>query len=78
MHEQTMDVIASGQLDTQSAHLKTRPARHYPAIDPSVVRDPVAHVRSRFAGARIHAYPPILVERAARSALERPAECHER
>ncbi|WP_370542051.1 three-helix bundle dimerization domain-containing protein [Amycolatopsis sp. FDAARGOS 1241] len=71
VHDHTMDATASEQLDIQFAHLETRLARDYTALDPSVVRGPIARERSRFDQARIHAYLPILVERAARSTLER-------
>ncbi|MEV4598353.1 hypothetical protein AB0K15_13175 [Amycolatopsis sp. NPDC049253] len=70
MDAHTMDSIASEQLDTQFTHLENRLARNFTALDSSVVRDQIARERSRFAHARIHAYLPILVERATRPKLE--------
>ncbi|WP_432850521.1 three-helix bundle dimerization domain-containing protein [Amycolatopsis sp. CA-161197] len=71
MGAHTMDSIASEQLDTQFTHLEHRLARVYTTLDSALVRDHIARERSRFAGARIHAYLPILVERAARLELDR-------
>ncbi|MFI5612963.1 three-helix bundle dimerization domain-containing protein [Amycolatopsis sp. NPDC051903] len=61
-----MDAIASEKLDTQFTYLENRLSRGCAGLDSSLVREQVVRERSRFADARIHACPPVLVERATR------------
>ncbi|MET8996426.1 three-helix bundle dimerization domain-containing protein [Amycolatopsis sp. NPDC004169] len=65
----TLDTMASEQLDTHLAQLEERLGRDYTNVTRSRLHALVDRERARFAGARIHAFVPILVERAVRSAL---------
>ncbi|QKV74634.1 three-helix bundle dimerization domain-containing protein [Amycolatopsis sp. Hca4] len=65
----TLDTMASEQLDTHLAQLEDRLGRDYTNVTRSRLHALVDRERARFAGARIHAFVPILVERAVRSAL---------
>jgi hypothetical protein len=61
--------MASEQLDLHFAQLEDRLDRDYSGVPLARLHDLVDHERARFAGARIHAFVPILVERAVRTAL---------
>ncbi|RSD11774.1 three-helix bundle dimerization domain-containing protein [Amycolatopsis eburnea] len=65
----TLDTMASEALDTHFAQLEDRLDRDYANVGRPRLHDLVDHERARFAGARIHAFVPILVERAVRAAL---------
>lgn len=69
MSTPTVDTMASEQLNTHLAELEDRLVHDYAGVSPAKVHDLVEHERSRFGGARIHAYLPILVERAVRTTL---------
>lgn len=68
----TLDTMASEQLDTHLAQLEDRLGKDYANVGRSRLHAMVDHERARFAGARIHAFVPILVERAIRAALTTP------
>ena len=65
----TLDTMASEQLDTHLAQLEDRLDRDYANVTRTRLHALVDRERARFAGARIHAFVPILVERAVRAAL---------
>ncbi|MFB9691094.1 three-helix bundle dimerization domain-containing protein [Amycolatopsis plumensis] len=65
----TLDTMASEQLDTHLAQLEDRLGRDYANVTRSRLHAMIDRERARFAGARIHAFVPILVERAVRTAL---------
>ncbi|WP_410592834.1 three-helix bundle dimerization domain-containing protein [Amycolatopsis sp. lyj-23] len=68
----TLDTMASEQLDTHLAQLEDRLGRDYANVARTRLHAMVDRERARFAGARIHAFVPILVERAVRAALTTP------
>jgi hypothetical protein len=68
----TLDTMASEQLDTHLAQLEDRLGRDYAGVTRSRLHAMVDRERARFTGARIHAFVPILVERAVRAALATP------
>jgi hypothetical protein len=65
----TLDSMASEQLDTHFALLEERLDHDYANVTRARLHAMVDRERARFAGARIHAFVPILVERAVRAAL---------
>ncbi|GHG03491.1 MULTISPECIES: three-helix bundle dimerization domain-containing protein [Amycolatopsis] len=65
----TLDTMASEQLDTHLAQLEDRLGRDYANVTRTRLRAMIDRERARFAGARIHAFVPILIERAVRTAL---------
>ncbi|MEV5712837.1 hypothetical protein AB0L41_03020 [Amycolatopsis mediterranei] len=69
MSTPTLDTMASEQLDLHLAQLEDRLDRDYSGVTRARLHDLVTHERARFAGARIHAFVPILVERAVRMTL---------
>ncbi|MEV4049956.1 hypothetical protein AB0J55_02110 [Amycolatopsis sp. NPDC049688] len=68
----TLDTMATEQLDTHLAQLEDRLGKDYANVTRSRLHAMVDRERARFAGARIHAFVPILVERAVRAALTTP------
>jgi hypothetical protein len=66
----TLDTMATAALGTQFAELETRLVKEYGSEGEEVVRRVVSEERDRFAGARVHAFVPILVERSVRSRLD--------
>ncbi|RSM47110.1 hypothetical protein DMA12_09880 [Amycolatopsis balhimycina DSM 5908] len=72
MSTPTLDTMASEQLDLHFAQLEDRLDQDYSEVTRARLHDLVGHERARFAGARIHAFVPILVERAVRVALTAP------
>ncbi|OXM64231.1 three-helix bundle dimerization domain-containing protein [Amycolatopsis vastitatis] len=68
----TLDTMASEQLDTHLAQLEDRLGQDYANVTRIRLHAMVDRERARFAGARIHAFVPILVERAVRAALATP------
>ena len=68
----TLDTMASEALDAHFAQLEDRLGHDYANIARPRLHDLVDHERARFAGARVHAFVPILVERAVRATLARP------
>ncbi|WP_410676610.1 three-helix bundle dimerization domain-containing protein [Amycolatopsis sp. cmx-4-68] len=75
MSAQTLDTIASEQLDLQLTVVEDRLRQDYDDRD---VHALVERERTRFAAARIHAFVPILVERAVRESLGRRGGRHRR
>ncbi|MCR6488017.1 hypothetical protein M8542_34850 [Amycolatopsis sp. OK19-0408] len=69
MTTQTLDTIASEQLDFQLTVVEDRLRQDYTSLDPRSAHALVERERDRFADARIHAFVPILVERAVRESL---------
>ncbi|WP_284748226.1 three-helix bundle dimerization domain-containing protein [Amycolatopsis sp. RTGN1] len=69
MSTPTLDTMASEQLDTQLTQLKDRLTHDFAGLAPARVHDLVNNGRTRFAEARIHAFVPILIERAVRTTL---------
>jgi hypothetical protein len=65
----TLDTMASEQLDIHLAQLEDRLGQDYRNVTRTRLHALVDRERARFAGARIHAFVPILVERAVRAAL---------
>jgi hypothetical protein len=65
----TLDAMTSEQLGTHLAQLTDRLGRDYANGTRRRMHAMIDRARARFAGARIHAFVPILVERAVRSAL---------
>ncbi|WP_410612414.1 three-helix bundle dimerization domain-containing protein [Amycolatopsis sp. lyj-109] len=65
----TLDTMASEQLETHLAQLEERLERDYANVARTRLHTMVDRERARFAGARIHVFVPILVERAVRAAL---------
>ena len=65
----TLDTLASEQLDTHFAQLEDRLDQDYANVTRTRLHAMVDRERARFAGARVHAFVPILVERAVRAAL---------
>ena len=78
MTTQTLDTIASAQLELQLHVVEDRLSQDYTSLDRPSVHALVERERTRFAAARIHAFVPILVERAVRDALAEPAGRHRR
>ncbi|MEU0788961.1 hypothetical protein ABZ342_02770 [Amycolatopsis sp. NPDC005961] len=78
MTTQTLDTIASEQLDLQLHVVEDRLRQDYADLDPTSAHSLVERERTRFAAARIHAFVPILVERAVRETLADPAGRHRR
>jgi hypothetical protein len=76
MSTTTLDTLASEQLDLQLAVVADRLAREYAGVGSTSVHDLVERERTRFAGARIHVFVPILVERAVRATLTAPPAKH--
>ncbi|GAB3712503.1 hypothetical protein GCM10027598_19090 [Amycolatopsis oliviviridis] len=76
MSTPTLDTMATEQLDLHFRQLEDRLTHDYSGITRSALHDLVEHERSRFAGARIHAFVPILVERAVRLTLTLPQAKH--
>lgn len=68
MGTQTLDTIASEQLDLQLDIVEDRLRHDYSGAP---VHALVERERRRFDDARIHAFVPILVERAVRESLDR-------
>ncbi|MGV9365579.1 three-helix bundle dimerization domain-containing protein [Amycolatopsis sp. NPDC003731] len=68
----TLDTMASEQLDTHLAQLEDRLGKDYANVAHNRLHAMVARERARFAGARIHAFVPILIERTVRAALTTP------
>jgi hypothetical protein len=75
MTTQTLDTIASEQLDLQLDIVEDRLRQDYTGVE---VHSLVERERHRFEGARIHAFVPILVERAVRESLAEPPGRHRR
>ena len=69
MSTQTLDTMAGEQLDAQFTQLEDRLTGDHPDLGRGVVHELVEHERSRFAGAQVRAFVPILVERAVRRGL---------
>ncbi|MEC3980731.1 three-helix bundle dimerization domain-containing protein [Amycolatopsis sp. H20-H5] len=65
----TLDALASEQLGVQIAEVEQRLTLAYATVGTSSVHALVERERARFAGARIHVFVPILVERAVRASL---------
>jgi hypothetical protein len=78
MTTQTLDTIASVQLDLQLHVVEDRLRQDYPDLDRTSAHALVERERTRFADARIHAFVPILVERAVRESLAEPPGRHRR
>jgi len=78
MTAQTLDTIVSDQLDLQLHVVEDRLRDDYADLDRTSAHTLVERERSRFAGARVHAFVPILVERAVRESLEEPPGRHRR
>ncbi|WP_329045434.1 hypothetical protein OG738_28440 [Amycolatopsis sp. NBC_01488] len=78
MTTQTLDTIASEQLDLQLHVVEDRLRQDYTGLDRGSVHSLVEQERQRFGEARIHAFVPILVERAVRASLADPAGRHRR
>ncbi|MEV6628821.1 hypothetical protein AB0M83_37910 [Amycolatopsis sp. NPDC051106] len=78
MTPQTLDTIASEQLDLQLHIVEDRLRQDYADLDRTAAHTLVERERTRFASARIHAFVPILVERAVRESLEEPPGRHRR
>jgi len=78
MNTPTLDTMATEQLDLHFTELEDRVSHDYADVTRSVLHDLVERERSRFAGARIHAFVPILVERAVRTSLASPPGKHRR
>jgi hypothetical protein len=78
MTTQTLDTIASAQLDLQLDVVENRLRQDYADLDRPSAHALVERERTRFAAARIHAFVPILVERAVRESLREPAGRHRR
>ncbi len=68
----TLDTMASEQLDTHLAQLEDRLGKDHANVTRTRLHAMVDRERARFAGARIHAFVPILIERAVRAALTTP------
>ncbi|SFW73049.1 three-helix bundle dimerization domain-containing protein [Amycolatopsis australiensis] len=68
----TLDTMASEQLDTHFTQLEDRLDRDYADVARPRLHAMVDRERARFAGARIHVFVPILVERRVRAALATP------
>jgi hypothetical protein len=66
---QTLDSIVEGAQDSQFAQVENRLIGDYGDERRDTVHALVAQERRRFAGARVHAFVPILVERSVRSRL---------
>ncbi|MFJ9782350.1 three-helix bundle dimerization domain-containing protein [Amycolatopsis sp. NPDC101161] len=75
MTTQTLDTIASEQLDLQLDIVEDRLRQDYTGVE---VHSLVERERHRFDDARIHAFVPILVERAVRESLAEPPGRHRR
>lgn len=69
MTTQTLDTIPSEQLDFQLHVVEDRLRQDYASLDRTKAHALVERERDRFTGARIHAFVPILVERAVRESL---------
>jgi hypothetical protein len=69
MSTPTVDTMASEQLDLHFAQLEDRLDQDYSGVTRARLHDLVNHERARFAGARIQAFVPVLVERAIRATL---------
>jgi hypothetical protein len=65
----TLDTMASEQLDLHLDQLEDRLDKDYPGVNRTRLHELVDRERARFAGARIHAFVPILVERTVRATL---------
>jgi hypothetical protein len=78
MTTQTLDTIASVQLDLQLHVVEDRLRQDYTDLDRTSAHALVERERTRFADARIHAFVPILVERAVRESLAEPPGRHRR
>jgi hypothetical protein len=78
MTPQTLDTIASEQLDLQLHIVEDRLRQDYASLDRTAAHALVERERTRFAAARIHVFVPILVERAVRESLEEPPGRHRR
>lgn len=76
MSTPTLDIMATEQLDLHFAQLEDRLSHDYTSVTRSTLHDLVERERSRFAEARIHAFVPILVERAVRATLASPPAKH--
>ena len=68
----TIEEMAVAGSHTQFAEVEARLVEEYGRDHPERVRRVVSEERDRFAGARVHVFVPILVERSARSRLENP------
>ncbi|GLY37555.1 hypothetical protein Amsp01_035790 [Amycolatopsis sp. NBRC 101858] len=78
MSTPTLDTLASEQLDTHFGQLEDRLSHDYTGVTRTRLHDLVSRERARFTGARIHAFVPILVERAVRTTLTTPPGKHRR
>lgn len=78
MSTPTLDTTASEQLDLQLAVVEDRLTHDYTTVTGESVHELVERERSRFDGARIHVFVPILVERAVRATLAAPPAKHRR
>jgi hypothetical protein len=78
MTTQTLDTIASEQLGLQLDIVEDRLRQDYADLDRASAHALVERERTRFATARIHAFVPILVERAVRESLAEPPGRHRR
>lgn len=66
----TIDAISVNQLHAQLTDLQERLIRRYPAVPSDMVRRLSRDESDRFAGAKVHVFVPILVERAVRDQLD--------
>jgi hypothetical protein len=78
MSTPTLDTIASEQLELQLAVVEDRLTHDYATVGSRSVHELVERERSRFDGARIHVFVPILVERAVRATLAATPAKHRR
>lgn len=78
MTAHTLDTIVSDQLDLQLHVVEDRLRADYADLDRTSAHALVERERTRFAGARVHAFVPILVERAVRESLDDPPGRHRR
>jgi hypothetical protein len=76
MSNPTLDTMASEQPDTHFDQLEDRLSHDYTGVARDRLHHLVHQERARFAGARVHAFVPILVERAVRTTLAAPPAKH--
>jgi hypothetical protein len=69
MRTSTLDTMASQQLDAHFDQLEDRLSHDYTGVPRDRLHDLLHRERARFAEARVHAFVPILVERAVRTTL---------
>ncbi|GAB3147333.1 three-helix bundle dimerization domain-containing protein [Amycolatopsis sp. NPDC004378] len=78
MNNPNLDTLASEQLDTHLEQVEDRLSRDYSSVPRPRLHDLVSSERARFNDARVHAFVPILVERAVRTTLTTPPGKHQR